>query len=43
MSADRPRLSSLVANLLLVIVAIAVFYPAVKAAWIQPVEAMRHQ
>ena len=29
--------------ILLVIVSLAVVYPAVKAAWIRPVEAMRHQ
>jgi ABC-type lipoprotein release transport system permease subunit len=29
--------------MLLVIVALAVLYPALKAAWIRPVEAMRHQ
>ena len=29
--------------MLVVIVALAVTYPALKAAWIRPVEAMRHQ
>ena len=29
--------------ILLLIVSLAVVYPAVKAAWIRPVEAMRHQ
>jgi ABC-type lipoprotein release transport system permease subunit len=28
---------------LVVIVTLAVIYPAMKAAWIRPVEAMRHQ